>query len=924
MTGSTVADEPIEPAGGASGLVGRARELEVIDGMLARLDQGGGSLLLRGEAGVGKSALLRRAAELARRRGHLVLTAGGTDGDVMPYASLRRLLPPWMIESVELPPGQRAALFAATRPDDPAVVPAPYLVGMAALTAVTEAAESRPITLAIDDAHWLDAESRSVIAFLGRRLAADPVLLIVATRPVDDPDDAVEATTTITVPALHDGAANALLDAVAPDLDPFIRGQILHAARGNPLALTELPRTWAHTAPAHRAATANVPVGDHIRSSFAGSYRGLPALSRDVLLVAALDEHAPVAEILEAAEVFHGGHVPAEALGPCAAAGLITVTPAEVLFRHPLVRAAVVGSDDAERVRAAHRALAVVLARSDRRGALAHRAQAAHGTDDGLADDLAEAARAAHQRAETTPAIWLMERAARVTGQPGVRGHRLLMAATWAYELGDRRTVNRLRAAACADPLDTLDQIRAAWLAELFTGHGSDDVGRILDLHDDVRVAWRAGDLELAWNVLMSIASRCYWTRPDAPTRQLLATTALALPVAGSEHRLVFALSGIDQVGHTPRILAECRRALTRDISDANALRMYAMGAVVVGDALLARAFADEAERLLRAQGRLGLLPHVLLTRIQADWFIGHWDRARTALDEGRRLADETGQPTWRNSARLNEARLAALTGESRQLERTLAEINAEAVRQGTTSFLPRVQVVLGTALVARGAYQEGFDALRPVFDPQDPLYDPRSTFPAVMFLADAAVHTDRRALARQLIGGVREVLGPVAPVDFSVVDGYADAVLADDDRAEERYVRALDGDATQWPWVRARLGLAYGGWLRRQRRDLDAVPQLQLALAGLSRLGAMPWVEQARHQLRAAGEHTALPRVVAREVLTGEQLQIASLAAAGLSNREIGEQLFMSPRTVSSHLYRIFPKLGITSRGQLAAVLDD
>ncbi|MFG1918432.1 AAA family ATPase [Micromonospora sp. NPDC048898] len=893
-------------------LFGRAHEVGVLDALIAGARQGGGSLLLRGDAGVGKSALLHAATAIADRHGHLVLTAGGADGDATPYVSFRRMLPPQMIDAADLPPAQRAALLAATRTDDPAAVPEPFLVGMAALTVLTDAPEDRPITLIVDDAHWLDAQSRAVIAFLGRRLAADPVLLIVATRPVDDPATALDATTTLTVPPLPADAATALLDSVAAGLDPFVRGQILHAARGNPLALTELPRTWVSTAPAAPA----IPVGDHIRSSFAGSYRRLPPISRDVLLIAALDEHSATTEILHAAELFAGRPIPHGALSPSASAALITVSRTDVVFRHPLVRAAVIESEDAERVRAGHHALAVALERSDHRRALTHRAQATHGTDDILAADLADAAEQGRHRAETTTAIWLMERAAGVTTDPGLRGHRQLIAATWAYELGDRRTVDRLVTHARAEPLTPLDQIRASWLAEIFTGHGTD----ILALHRDVQLARDSGDLELAWNVLMSIASRCYWTPPDEPTRQLLAATAQALPVAGSEYRLVFALSGIDQVSHTARILAECRRALTRDVPDANALRMYAMGAVVVGDALVARTFGDEAERLLRAQGRLGLLPHVLLTRIQADWSIGHWDRARTALDEGRRLAAETNQPTWRNSARLNEARMAALTGSFEHLSQTLAEIDAEALRQGTTSFLPRVQVVRGTALVARGRYEDGFDVLRRVFDPQDPLYDPRSTFPAVMFLADAAVHTGRGLLALQLIDGVRRLLGPTPPVDFRVVNAYAGAVLAD---SEASFLSALEGEAVHWPWVLARLRLAYGTLLRRRRRDADAVPHLQLALAGLSRMGALPWVEQAQQQLRAAGAQTSQPGVVPQQVLNAQELQIATLAATGLTNREIGTQLFLSPRTVGSHLYRIFPKLGITSRGQLTALLN-
>ncbi|MEU8284083.1 AAA family ATPase [Micromonospora sp. NPDC048905] len=168
-------------------LFGRAHEIGVLDALIAGARQGGGSVLLRGDAGVGKSALLHAATAIADRHGHLVLTAVGIDGDASPYVSLRRMLPPQMIDAADLPPAQRAALLAATRTDDPAAVPEPFLVGMAALTVLTDAPEDRPITLIVDDAHWLDAQSRAVIAFLGRRLAADPVLLIVATRPVDDP-----------------------------------------------------------------------------------------------------------------------------------------------------------------------------------------------------------------------------------------------------------------------------------------------------------------------------------------------------------------------------------------------------------------------------------------------------------------------------------------------------------------------------------------------------------------------------------------------------------------------------------------------------------------------------------------------------------------------------------------------------------------
>jgi DNA-binding CsgD family transcriptional regulator len=860
---------------------------------------------------------------MALARGYRVLSAIDVDADKSPFGSLRAVLPQSLVDHAALPSVQATALLGATRDHGPTAPPEPFLVGMALLTALAHASSSQPVALLLDDAHHMDDQSKVAFSFVGRRLSADAVVLVLASRPTPSGQLRIEGSIDLTLRPLGVEAAEMLLDVVGEHLDDDTRVEVRRASRGNPLALTELSRTWTTRHVLDERDGSSLSVGEHLRASFAGSYQQLDQPSRDLLLVAAVDGHASLDHIIEAASALNGDQVSLDVLNDAAAAGLINPALDRITFRHPLVGAAVLELETAQRLRHAHAALAEALVGTDSRRALLHRARSAATFDATISEELAHAGQEASARSDVPTAIALLQDAAALTRASTVRGHRMLQAATLAYELGDRAMVERLVKSALGEALGPLDTIRASWLAEIFTGNEAREVGRIDELRADAEAARDAGDLELAWNVLMSAASRCYWTMPDRSTAQKLAATAQALPAQGVEHRLVFALSGIDQVAHIVPVLDQCEGALERGVTDANALRMFAMGAVVVGDAPLARVFVDDAERRLRSEGRLGLLSHVLLTRIQADWAVGDWDRAQFALDEGRRLAEETGQLTWRNSARLNEARLAVVRGETDSIESTLDQIQAEASRQGTTSFLPRIQVVRGMASVSRGEHEQAFAALRRVFEPDDPLHDPRSTYPALIFLAEAALATDNVALARALIAGIRTAVGATPPLDFRVLEGLATAMLVENDEAEPAYLEVLSGEAVRWPWVMARGRLAYGTWLRRQRREADAVVQLKMAMRGLTRLGATPWLDQAKAHLRAAGAPVEPAAASPRSLLSAQELQIASLAAAGLSNREIAQRLFLSPRTVGSHLYRIFPKLGVTSRMQLAAAMD-
>jgi ATP/maltotriose-dependent transcriptional regulator MalT len=325
---------------------------------------------------------------------------------------------------------------------------------------------------------------------------------------------------------------------------------------------------------------------------------------------------------------------------------------------------------------------------------------------------------------------------------------------------------------------------------------------------------------------------------------------------------------------------------------------------------------------MLRDQGRLGSLSHVLGVHSSVRLDLGDLTRAAATAEEGAALADETGQPIWSTGTLVCEARAAGLRGDLDRALALAAEAEHAAGTRRLNDFLACAELARGYAYAGAGRYDDAYVALRRVFDPDDPSFHQRERFAGVMFLAEAAAHAGTSGDARSVIAEL-EAVAMVTPSPLLHVQLlYARAVLADDADAETRYLAALGEDLTRWPWVRARLELAYGAWLRRQRRVGESRAPLRSARATLELLGARGWAEQARTELRAAGER-GTPRGNAADVLSPQELEIARLAAEGLSNREIGQRLYLSHRTVGSHLYRIFPKLDVTSRAQLASRLD-
>ncbi|WP_051367240.1 helix-turn-helix transcriptional regulator [Hamadaea tsunoensis] len=910
----------------STALCGRDDEVARLAALFARSgsddedDAVGAAAVVTGDPGIGKSALLEAARDLSRSAGFRTLTTVGIEAEAqLPYSGLQQLLRPLMSYADRLPQRQVNALRCAFGGDGDADFE-PFLVSLAALNLLVEAAADRPVAILADDVQWLDPQTHDTLAFLARRVTMDPIVIVGAIRS-GYPGPLVSAgLPEIEIGRLTEATAEVLLRTQDARLSEWRRQRILREAAGNPLALIELPKAWRDTDDGRELPPDLMPVTSRLERSFTGRMTGLPADARDVLLIAAVNHGDELPEILAAGAVLTGSPVTVDSFDPVVRAGLARLDGGRVRFRHPLVRSAVVQSESVQRRLAANAALAAVLTDAPYRRAW-HRAEATTGLDDTVADDLVESATYSMARGAAISAIRCLERAALLTADPGLRGHRLLLAAEHAFGLGRAELVNRLVQEASAYPLAPLDEARTQWLREIFHDGVPGDAGRIMELCRVADAADQAEDRDLALNLLNGAALRCWWADTGPRARAAVARSVRRLAGLQTDARYLAALAVAEPVLEAAAVHQALTEIPIEEISDPDALRLFGMAAHAIGNSALASDFLDRAEAKLRSQGRLGLLTHVLVMQVGIRLTLGAWDRAFAAAEEGRRLGSDTGQSIWNNL--VGESRSAALRGELEEALRLAAQAEHDAHGRRLTNLLCCVQLTRGYAWAAAGRYEEAYRELRRLFDPTDPAYHVRESYPGIMFFVDAAVHTDRRDEARSVLAAFEQLARITPAPDLQLNLAYARAVLADDDEAEDLYQAALAANLNRSPWYRARYELAYGTWLRRQRRIAESRVHLRAALVSLELIGAHCWVEQARVELRAAGERTAQAGTSAQNLLSPQELHIARLAAQGLSNREIGEQLYLSPRTVGSHLYRIFPKLNITARAQLAARLD-
>jgi DNA-binding CsgD family transcriptional regulator len=910
---------------GAAGepLYGREHELRVVADLVGGLAEGaGGMLVVCGEAGIGKSALLAAAASLAADSGVRVLSATGIQAEArLPFAGLHQLLRPVLPLAERLPPLQRAGLLSAFGMAD-AEPAGQFLIGLAALELISEAASATPVLLVVDDAQWLDEPSCAVLGFVAHRLAAEPAALLVAVRDGLASPFGDAGLPELRLAGLTEPAATALLDTRAPGLDLTLQHRLLAEAAGNPLALVELPKAVRPGLPASRRLRPPLlPLTARLERAFAAQESGLPAATRAVLLAAAADDGGALPEVLATASALTGTTVTADALRPAIAAGLAEIDETGLRFRHPLMRSAIYQTASVSQRRAAHAALAGLLDRHPDRRAW-HRAAAVLGPDEQVAADLEAAADRAERRGAVVVAVDAFRRAAQLSEDAPSRGRRLQRAALKAFDSGYPELGEDLLRE--AESLDLAADMRTwvAYARETFSGgawSGATMVDSFVGLAERMRAAGHTGT---AVDALLSIAMRCYWGNPSAQTRAAVIAAAEKLPVPDTDPGLLLILASADPVRLGALVNARVKD-IRPDDTDPAGLYFAGVAAGTVWSWDRSLPLLEAGVNGLRRQGRLGLLVQALVTQAWAALHSSRIPAAMSAADEAVRLAPETGQGHWAHAARLVEALVAAASGNADAAAAMTQESESGYRAMGSGPNLGLVLFARGRGAVVNQRYAEGLAYLRRILDPADPAHHPYVGTWGLGDLVEAAAHVGDLDAARAYLDQLESLAATAAGTLLLAAAAYARPLVADGDDAEHLYQAALADGLANWPDYRARTLLRYGEWLRRQRRAAESRAPLREARDSFDALGLASLAERARLGLRAAGESSSRREPRPWDQLTPQELQIARMAADGMSNRDIGQELYISHRTVSAHLYRIFPKLGITSRSQLHAAIS-
>jgi DNA-binding CsgD family transcriptional regulator len=586
-----------------------------------------------------------------------------------------------------------------------------------------------------------------------------------------------------------------------------------------------------------------------------------------------------------------------------------------------LVRSAIVQTATVAERRAAHRALADELVKDPERQAW-HLAAAAQAPDESIASTLAKAAERAQYRGGAGAAIAGLEEAARLSETAELRADRLLRAADLSVEAGRSDLVERLLAEAAKGELSHQHQARATWIRSSFNDGLVDDTAGPIELAKLARSVYEDGDLDLAMRILWGAGMRCFWAEPGPEARQHLLDVADSLPLDEHDPRLIAILAYVAPIERGKAVAAGLMELAGQTGGDPEVERFLGSAALQIGAFELSARFSASAAAGLRAQGRLGLLARALAVQACSATRLGNLDVALPAAEEAARLAKETNQIFMYGFALSAQAEIAALRGLYAEAAELIAEAEQVALAAGARPILATVQLARGLSALGEGRHADAFADLHRVFDLTEPSYQLALRCYLIADLTEAAIRCGQEDAVRKIVRRLEKEAQQTGSPSLHIGLRYARAALASDDDAEKLFLAALAGDLTGWPLERGRLHLAFGEWLRRHRRAAESRVHLRAARETFDALGLIPWSERARSELRAAGETSPRRTPDAREQLTPHELSIAQLAAEGLTNREIGQRLYLSHRTVSTHLHRIFPKLGITSRADLPAVL--
>jgi DNA-binding CsgD family transcriptional regulator len=900
-------------------LEGREKDIALIDRLIDRIDQGGSTLVISGEPGIGKSALLAVAKHRAAECGFLVLSMTGVLAEVhLPFAALEHAMRPLMKRVERLPHPQRSALLAGFGMRDDAAPPDFFLVALATLTLLTESAPRRPILLVADDAQWLDQATYDVLSFVSRRLSSDPIVLLAAMRDGFNRSFGDTGTLRHRLSRLDEADAERLLDSHAPDLSADLRHRFLSEASGNPLALVELPR-------GERIADALdapwLPLTERLERAFSSRLPELTNVTRILLFVAAENDGPSLHEILRAGEVMLGERVEVDALAPAISAKLIGIDATEVRFRHPLVRSAMHQAADLATRQRIHAALASIIHdQLDRR--LWHRAAATIGPDDELAAEHDLMAARAQRRGAVGIAIEVLEVAARLSSTAKARSERLLRAAELAADLGQPEQLERLLRLADVEEADQLTSARIGWCREISQPPMVNDPAKIPALIGFAAQAQAAGAKDLAINLLWRAAQHCWWSNAGGAVRADILAAASRLELTEADPRLVAITAYAEPLRRGGDISVKLRKHSGKKSGDPDVARTLGSAANVIGAFDLGVSFLTASSAALRDQGRLSDLARVLFAQAWAEMEVGDWMGAMREAEESVRFAEETGGTLWIAAATIVKAKLAGMQGNLEQSEAHAAQAERLVLSIGASFLLAMLQIARGISAIGAGRHWEAYEHLRRLFAPADPAFNASLQFFGLADFVEAGVYSGNTEAARGVIDEMVRVSAPQPVPWVETMLFYGKALLADHEDAERLFLQGLGPAAKKWPFLRGRLLLAYGGWLRRQRRSANARAPLREARDIFDALGASPWSDRAREELRASGEASRRRAEPIWETLTPQELHIAQLASDGLSNKEIGARLYLSHRTVGYHLHRIFSKTGITSRSGLGRIL--
>jgi DNA-binding CsgD family transcriptional regulator len=909
-------------------LRGRRSECASLDRLLEDV-RGGQSrvLVLRGDAGVGKTALLDYLA--ASASGCRIARSVGVESEMeLAFAGLHQLCAPMLPHLARLPAPQRDALGTAFGLTAGAAADR-FLVGLAVLSLLSEAAEERPLVSLVDDAQWLDRASAQVLAFVARRLLAEPMALVFAVRESREELELGNLPVMV-IGGLNDSDARALLDSVVPGrLDERVRDQIVAETRGNPLALLELPLglTAAELAGGFGLPGAR-PLASRIEQSFLQRLQSLPAATQRLLLAAAAEPTGDVPLLWRAAARLGLG---ADAAAPAEAAGLIELG-GRARFRHPLARSAAYGAAALPDRQEVHRALADATdpeTDPDRRAW--HRAQAARGPDEMVAGELERSADRAQGRGGMAAAAAFLERATDLTPDPARRGARALAAAQAKFEAGAANAAYELLAAAEIGPLDELQRARLARMRAHIVfaqRRGSDapplllDAARRLEPLDD-RLARETYLEALGASTFAGRLSRGPGLREAAGSARAAARAGAALdpPLA-----VDLLLNGLAErftegfvAGMPPlrRALLAFRQEDGRHEDQTRWLWLACRVAPDLWDDETWQELAARGVRAARDAGALTLLPIALTYRAGVHVHAGEFAAASALIEEADAISEATGNAPVSYTSLV----LAAWRGQEIPALGLIAGGVRGATARGEGRLVALAEYATAVLYNGLGRYEEALAAARRGCEYEDlGLFGWSLTelieAGARAGASDVAGDALRRLEEQTLACGTDWALGTAA---------RARALLTDGETAEALYREAIERlQLSRMAVHLARAYLVYGEWLRRENRRADAREQLRMAYEMLNRIGAEAFAERARGELLATGETVRKRRLQTRDVLTAQEAQVARLAAEGYTNPEIATQLFISPRTAEYHLHKVFAKLGISSRRRLRDAFRD